>query len=83
MKKSDPKKVVFIDYLKPKNWFVLVLLIIARLIAFFPIKVIQSFGGITGILLYQIPSNRKNIAKKNIAKTDSLIACLKFIEKYS
>ena len=66
MKKSDPKKVVFIDYLKPKNWFVLLLLIIARLIAFFPIKVIQSFGKITGILLYQIPSNRKNVAKKNI-----------------
>ena len=66
MKKSDPKKVVFIDYLKPKNWFVLLLLIIARLIAFFPIKVIQSFGKITGKLLYQIPSNRKNVAKKNI-----------------
>lgn len=66
MKKSNPKKVVFIDYLKPKNWFVLLLLMMARLIAFFPIKIIQSLGKSIGMLLYCIPSNRKDIAKKNI-----------------
>ena len=66
MKNSDPKKVAFIDYLKPKNWFVLLLLMMARLIAFFPIKIIQSLGKSIGMLLYCIPSNRKDIAKKNI-----------------
>ena len=66
MKNSDPKKVAFIEYLKPKNWFVLLLLMMARLIAFFPIKIIQSLGKSIGMLLYCIPSNRKDIAKKNI-----------------
>ena len=66
MKNSDLKKVAFIDYLKPKNWFVLLLLMMARLIAFFPIKIIQSLGKSIGMLLYCIPSNRKDIAKKNI-----------------
>ena len=66
MKNSNPKKVAFIDYLKPKNWFVLLLLMMARLIAFFPIKIIQSLGKSIGMLLYCIPSNRKDIAKKNI-----------------
>ena len=53
MKKSDPKKVVFIDYLKPKNWFGLALLVIARLIAFFPIRVIQCVGQGSSLPWYQ------------------------------
>ena len=66
MDNPDPKKVASSDYLKPKNWLVLALLVKARFISLLPIKAIQSLGGIIGFLLFCIPSNRKKIAKRNI-----------------
>ena len=38
MDNPDPKKVTPSDYLKPKNWLVIALLIKARFISFLPIK---------------------------------------------
>ena len=66
MDNSDPKNVEFRDYLKPNNWLILLLLFIVRMIAFLPIKFIQSLGRIIGYALYFIPSKRKDIAKRNI-----------------
>ena len=66
MNNSDQKKVMISDYLKPRNWLVLVCLLIARIITLLPIHAIQSLGKIIGIILHSIPSSRKNIAKKNI-----------------
>ena len=66
MDNSDPKNVEFRDYLKPNNWLILLLLLIVRVIAFFPIKFLQSLGRIIGYALYFIPSKRKDIAKRNI-----------------
>ena len=66
MDNSDPKNVEFRDYLKPNNWLILLLLVIVRVIAFFPIKFMQSLGRIIGYALYFIPSKRKDIAKRNI-----------------
>ena len=66
MDNSDPKNVEFRDYLKPNNWLILLLLLIVRVIAFLPIKVMQSLGRIIGYALYFIPSKRKDIAKRNI-----------------
>jgi len=66
MDNPDPKKVTPSDYLKPKNWLVIALLVKARFISFLPIKTIQSFGAIVGFILFCIPSKRKDIAKRNI-----------------
>ena len=66
MDNSDPKNVEFRDYLKPNNWLILLLLLIVRVIAFLPIKVMQSLGKMIGYALYFIPSKRKDIAKRNI-----------------
>ena len=66
MDNSDPKIVEFRDFLKPNNWLILLLLFIVRMIAFLPIKFIQSLGRISGYAIYFIPSKRKDIAKRNI-----------------
>ena len=54
-----------------------------------PVKTLDFFNSVNvtgGLPILRVSPDHGpafDIAKKNIAKTDSLIACLKFIEKYS
>ena len=66
MKNSNPKNIPLLEYLKPKNWIILVILCFARLILLLPFRLVLLIGYFIGLLLFWIPSKRSNIAKKNI-----------------
>ena len=66
MKNSNPKNISLLEYLKPKNWIILVILGLARLILLLPFRLVLLIGYFIGLLLFWIPSKRSNIAKKNI-----------------
>ena len=66
MNNPDPKKVSIGDYFLPKNWIILLLLGLTRIISFLPFKALLGLGSVLGSLLYLLPSNRKNIARRNI-----------------
>ncbi|GIT37620.1 MAG: hypothetical protein Ct9H300mP6_14880 [Gammaproteobacteria bacterium] len=66
MNNPDPKKVRIGDYLLPKNWIILLLLGLTRIISILPFKALLELGSVLGSLLYLLPSSRKNIAKRNI-----------------
>ena len=66
MKNSNPHNIPLIEYLKPKNWIILIILGFARLILLLPFRLVLLIGYLIGLLLFWIPSKRSNIAKKNI-----------------
>ena len=66
MNNPDPKKVRIGDYLLPKNWIILLLLGLTRIISILPFKALLELGSVLGSLLYLLPSSRKNIARRNI-----------------
>ena len=66
MNNPDPKKVTIGDYFLPKNWIILLLLGLTRIISILPFKALLGLGSVLGSLLYLLPSSRKNIARRNI-----------------
>ena len=66
MNNPDPKKVTIGDYFLPKNWVILLLLGLTRIISILPFKALLGLGSVIGSLLYLLPSSRKYIAKRNI-----------------
>ncbi len=66
MTNSNPKNIPLLEYLKPKNWIILIILGFARLILLLPFRLVLLIGHLIGLLLFSIPSKRSNIAKKNI-----------------
>ena len=66
MSNPDPKKVTIGDYFLPKNWIILLLLGLTRIISVLPFKALLGLGSVLGSVLYLLPSSRKNIARRNI-----------------
>jgi KDO2-lipid IV(A) lauroyltransferase len=53
-------------YLHPKNWIIVLILSLTRLLVLLPYPFIVKIGELLGHALYRIPSSRSQIALKNI-----------------
>ena len=53
-------------YFHPKNWIIVLILSLTRLLVLLPYPFIVKIGELLGHVLYQIPSSRSQIALKNI-----------------
>ena len=54
------------DYFYPKNWIIVLILSLTRLLVLLPYPFIVKIGELLGHALYRIPSSRSQIALKNI-----------------
>ena len=54
------------DYFHPKNWIIVLILSLTRLLVLLPYPLIVKIGELLGHALYRIPSSRSQVALKNI-----------------
>ena len=53
-------------YFHPKNWIIILILSLTRLLVLLPYPFIVKIGELLGHVLYRLPSSRSKIALKNI-----------------